>query len=265
MRFIYTKTFAIFFSCLVIISGLFFLQTKGYLDPVSSLFLQAPQPIIRVSRSIVNSTKSFFKTFYNLRSVLKENTELQQKVFLLEQNLVTFEQEKKENSVLRNELGFFRQAKNELIPCSVLTHNTLGVSDSIVINCGTNQGVEEGLAVVSQGYLVGKVIFVSKNSSTVLLATSSKFSADAKVVQTGLKSIVQGSFGSGLVLVQLPQNEKIEKGMLVATAGINEKIPKNILFGELGEITSLPTDLFKKMTIISPIDFNNIEFVFVAK
>ena len=265
MRFIYSKIFAIFFSCLILVVGLFFLQVKGYLDPVRNLFLQAPRPAIKIFKNLTLTTKSFFKTVFSLHGLVLENQQLKQKVFGLQQNLVDFEQQKKENLALRNELGFFKEAKSELVPCSILTRNALGISDSIVINCGSNQGAEEGRAIVSEGHIVGKITYVYKNTSNVLLATSSKFSADVKLIQSGLKSIIQGSYGSGLILGQLPQNEKVEKGWLVVTAGINEKIPKNYIFGEVGEILSSSTELFKKMTVISPIDFSNLDFVFIAK
>jgi len=49
------------------------------------------------------------------------------------------------------------------------------------------------------------------------------------------------------------------------SAGINSQIPKNILIGEVSDVLSTSNDLFKKAALTSPIDFNNLEFVFVVK
>jgi len=265
MRFIYTKAFAYFFFFLVLVAGLTFLEVKGLSDPIKRAFLNAPRPVIILVRSVTSPVKSFFTTLYGLRGISEENTELASKIFLLESQLVQYDQARKENEALKKELGFIAGVKDSYIPCSVLVYNPLGLSDTLIINCGTSSGIKEGQAVVSQGYLVGKVVYTSQHSSTVLLVTNSKFSADARMSKSGSSGVIKGSFGSGVVLDQLSQNEVIEKGQLVVTAGINDQIPKNILIGETGDVISQQNDLFKKVTVLSPLDFSQLRFVFIAK
>ncbi len=265
MRFIYTKTFAIFSLCLVIISIFVVLQVKGWIGPIKNAVLQSPRPVVYVVKHVTLPVKNFFTTLYQLRKITKENVALSSKVIKLQQDLVGYEQEKKENEALRNELGFARSNEMSLISCSVLAQNSFEISDAVVLNCGTEHGVIEGQAVISQGHLIGKVIYANRNTSTVLLVTSSRFSTDARLSKISTDAVVRGSFGSGLILDQLSQNIPVEKGWLVVTAGINEKIPKNIIIGEVGDVVSTPNDLFKKTTLLSPIDFNNLEFVFVVK
>jgi rod shape-determining protein MreC len=265
MRFIYTKTFGIFAACLIAVAFFVFLEVKGLLNPIKNLILHSPKPVVFVVKKMTLQVKGFFSTVYKLRDISKENGLLTNKVMELEHALVQFEQEKKENEALRKELGFVRGAALNLAPCSVLSQNISGLSDTIVLNCGTDQGVSDSQAVVSQGYLVGKILHAGKTSSTALLATSSKFLTDAKLSKTGEDGIVKGSFGSGLFLEQLSQHSQFQNGWLVVTAGINEKIPKNITIGEVGQIISNENDLFARATLLSPIDFNNLEFVFVVK
>jgi rod shape-determining protein MreC len=178
---------------------------------------------------------------------------------------VDYEQLKKENDALRQELGFTRSSKLALVSCTVLAPNAFGFTDAITLNCGQDAGVQEGQAILSQGFVVGKILFVAKNTSTALLATSAKFSTDARLVTSGSPGIAIGSFGSGQILDQLSQNVAVNKGDMVVTAGISDKIPKNIPIGEVGETLSTSNDLFKKTTLISPIDFNTLEFVFVVQ
>jgi len=265
MRFIYTKAFAIFCFCVIAIAILAFLQVKGLLFPLKNVLLQTPRPVVYVATGVARPVKSFFTTLFQLRKIAKENTELKTRVFELEQNSVELDQQRRENETLRGELGFVKNSKANFAPCSVVTVGAFGPRDSLVLNCGQEQGVAQGQAVTSQGFLVGKIIYSDKNSSTALLVTSSKFLTDAKISKTGANGLVKGSFDSGLVLDQLSQNDEIEKDWLVVTAGINEKIPKNILIGGIGEVISTPNDLFKKATLLSPIDFSSLEFVFVSK
>jgi cell shape-determining protein MreC len=46
---------------------------------------------------------------------------------------------------------------------------------------------------------------------------------------------------------------------------VNEKIPKNLAIGEVGEIITGQNELFKKATLLSPVDFGSLNFVFVVK
>lgn len=265
MRFIYTKAFGIFFACLLGLTILVFMQVRGWLDPIRMAFLNSPRPVIFLVKSVTLPVKTFFSTIYQLDKISKENANLQDKIHKLEQDLVLKDQESRENEALRKELGFIKTSKQQYIPCSVLSQNFLGAKDALVLNCGIEDGVEEGLGIVSQGYLVGKITYAGKETSTVLLAVSSQFSTDAKVSQTSATAIVEGSYGSGLVVNQVPQTTELKPGWLVVTAGINEKIPKNILIGEVSSMLSSGNDLFKKAALTSPLDFKNLEFVFAVK
>ena len=265
MRFIYTKPFAIFFSCLVLVTVLVFLQSSNRLDPVKKFFLLLPKPIVKITKNITSPIISFFSTAYRLNKIVSENKDLSYKVSTLESQMVILDQERSENETLRKELGFISSSKLELVPCSVLAKNIFGTADSLALNCGNRQGVKEGQAIISQGTMVGKIINSGPDTSTAILAVSADFSADARISQNGAEGILKGSFGSGMVLEQLPQATQLEKGWLVTTAGINENIPKNILIGEISEVISQPNDLLKKATVINPINFNNLEFIFVVK
>lgn len=265
MRFIYTKAFGIFAACLLVVVLFFVLQLKGWLDPIRNAALKSPRPVIFLLKTVANPIKNFFGTIYQLEKISRENSQLKSKVIKLEQDLVQSNQGMRENEALRKELGFVKNSKTEMLPCTVLSQNSFGLTDSLVLNCGFNDGVSQGQAVISQGYLVGKVVYTSKSESTVLLATAADFSTDAKISQTNSTAIVKGSFGSGLILDQVMQSSDLQKGWLVVTAGINQAVPKNILIGEVSDIISSNNDLFKKAALISPVDFNNLEFVFVVK
>jgi len=264
MRFIYTKGFAVFFACTAIVVVLMFLQVRGWLGPVRTIFLQSPRPIVYLAKGVAIPVKSFFSIIFQLKNITHENTDLRLQVVELNQKLADYDERKRENEALRKELGFVAAAKYTLAACTVLSQNPFGSTDTLVLNCGADQGVQEGWAVVSQGYLVGKVIYAGKSSSTVLLATSSRFSSDVELSKTGADAIVTGSFGSGLILDRLSQNDTLEKGWVVVTAGINPAVPKGILVGEVGEVLTSSNELFKKTTLLSPIRFSGLDFVFIV-
>ncbi len=265
MKFIYTKAFAIFFTCLAILAFLMFLNSKGALGQIQKFFLKMPGPAVKAGAYVTGSVKNFFSVIYNLKQLSNENIDLKSRVVELETYLAEAESGIRDNEILRKELGFKKTTKLNLVPCEVMSSNALNLTDTLVLNCGSNEGVMEGQVVMAQGHVVGKIIYVNKTTSTAVLATSSKFLVDARISKTGQSSVVEGSFGSGLLLNQIPQSAALEKGWLIVTAGINSQIPKDLLIGEVGEVVSTPNDLFKKASLLTPVDFSNLQFVYVAQ
>lgn len=265
MRFIYSKIFAVFAVLVLLTAVLLFAQNRGWLGVARMALLGAPRPVVVITKSGVGSVKTFFSTVYGLKQIVHDNNDLKNQVRDLQRQLADLDLEKRENETLRQELGFAAKSPFALVPCTVLSQNPSGFTDSLVLNCGTNEGVEVGLAVISKGYLVAKIIYADSRSSTALLATSSKFLADAELTKTGADAVVDGSFGSGLLLDRLAQNSEIQKGWMVVTAGINRQIPKGILIGQVDETISSQNDLFKRATLLSPVDFSDLDFVFVVK
>lgn len=265
MRFIYTKTFLYFSITLVLAAILVLLNVKGYLGPISKVFLNAPRPVIYVSEAIARPFKNFFSTVYTLRNIVKQNSQLEAKVSELQQQNVLLDQYRVQNEILKKELSFAATSPLSLVKCTVLSRDPAGFSDTLVLSCGQKDGVLVGQAVVSQGHLVGKVILVNESSSTILLITNAQSSVDAKLSKSGVEGVVKGSFGSGLYLDLVSQNTEVNPGDLIVTAGIDSRVPKNILIGEAGDLLSNNNDLFKKRSVTSPIAFHDLDFVFVVK
>lgn len=248
----------------LVVIGLF-MQAKGWLQPIEYALLQAPRPIVAVVRGVAEPVRTFFSTLGSLRSVVRENATLHSQVAQLQQQQVQFDKLRTDNELLRNELKFKAQSKLVLESCNVLSIDPQELSDAMVLNCGEEQGIQEGQAVISQGYLVAKIVYVGSYTSTAILISNAQSSIDAKLSKNNTEGVVKGSFGSGMVFDLVSQNADITGGDLVVTAGINARIPKDILIGEVGSVLSESNDLFKKMSVTSPIRQRSLEFVSVVK
>lgn len=265
MRFIYTKTFLIFAGVLVAIVIGLFMQVNGWLGGIEYLFRQAPKPAVNLVTTIFRPITTVVSTLGSLKSVLTENLNLKTELADLKQRQVSLDQLKAENDLLKSELGFREKSPYTLQPCTIISRDSQSTSDAIILNCGSKEGLAEGQAVISQGYLIAKIVYVGNFSSTAVLITNSQTSVDARISKNGVEGVMKGSFSSGLVLDLVSQSAEVNPGDLVVTAGINPQIPKNILIGQIGQILSGPNDLFKKLTIVSPIKVYQLDYVFVVK
>lgn len=265
MRFIYSRPFFIFASLLVIILIGLVLQTRGWLGPIEYAFQQAPRPVVSAVKSVADPVRTFFATLKSLRSVVHENGELHNKVAQLQQQQAIFDKIQQENDLLKKELDFKKQSDLQLQSCNVLSIDPQEVSDAMVLSCGSGQGIKEGEAVLSNGYLIAKVVYVGSYTSTALLITNAQSSVDAKISRNDTEGVVKGSFGSGMIFDLVSQSADVKEGDLVVTAGINSSIPKDLLIGEVGQVLSGQNDLFKKMSVTSPVRTRSVEYVFVVK
>ncbi len=265
MRFIYSKTFLAFAITLVLIVIGLVMQVKGWLQPIEYALLQAPRPVSNVVRAISEPIHTVFSTLGSLRSVVRENGTLRAQVAQLQQQQVQFDKLRADNEILREELKFKAQSELILESCTVLSIDPQELSDAMVLSCGQEQGIQVGQAVISQGYMIAKVVHVGSYTSTALLISNAQSSIDAKLSKNNTEGVVKGSFGSGMVFDLVSQNADVVAGDLVVTAGINPRIPKDLLIGQIGQMLSAQNDLFKKMSVTSPVRQRAVEFVFVVK
>lgn len=242
-----------------------FLQVNGWLGGVQYLLAQAPKPVINLMTSIFRPVTSVAGTLATMADVVEENNALRAELTDLRQKQVMLDQLQQENELLKGELGFKNKQPYNLQPCTVLSRDTQNTSDSLILNCGEPEGVRAGQGVISQGYLMAKLVHVGKYTSTAVLITNSQSSVDARVSKNNVEGVIKGSFGSGLVFDLVSQSADVAPGDLVVTAGIDPQIPKNVLIGQIGQQLSGENDLFKKLTLVSPVRPHQLDFVFVIK
>lgn len=265
MRFIYSKTFFWFFISLAIVVAVMFIQANGLGGTLQRVLLAIPRPVQKLSSAVTVPVRNFFKTSLSLKKIVEENIRLKTEVRDLEQKLVFLEVTKRENEILKKELGVSGKQQWATSKCTVLAKDPQGITDTLVIDCGEQDGVRVGEAVLGSGYLVGKIIFTSKNSATVQLLSSPDSSVDIEISKNGARGLVKGSFGSGAIIDLITQSAELNNGDLIVTAGINADIPKGILVGSVGEIVSGKSDLFKKSTLLVPVDLRDLTYVMVVR
>lgn len=265
MRFIYTRWFLILSGILVVILIGLVMQIKGWLNPIEYVLLQAPRPVIAAVNWVTRPIATTINTLSSLPSLVNENNQLAQEVTDLRQQLVDYNQVKSENSILKDELQFVAKAPYNLQPCTILSADNQTSSDVINLNCGEVTGIRTGQAVIAKGYIIAKVVHVGKFTSAAVLITNAQQTVDARLSKNETEGIVKGSFGSGLVFDLVSQSAEVTQGDLIVTAGINPEIPRNILIGEVGQELSGPNDLFKQLTVTSPVKVHTIDHVFVVK
>jgi len=167
-----------------------------------------------------------------------------------------------ENLEMRKLLGAPLSPKWKFLPAKVV-----GVSEQMRIDKGEKDGLEEGMMVVSENILVGRVVAVGRNYSLVQIPTG----VDSKIPvivreasKTGIQArgILTGHSGS-LLLDKVLQAEDIREGDLVTTSGEDDWLP-DLLIGQIEEVLAEPAEIYKKAQVSPLIDYRKLRTVFIV-
>lgn len=233
---------------------LVFLHYAGPLKPVENAFVSAVSPLQRGFLSMSLGLKGFYGGWLAKRDLLAENSALREQLRDYQMDLSRINSLEEENSLLKDELGFVRESGHNYLAARITTGVSDPLSQSVVINRGSDDGLAKGLAVVAgNGIMVGKVSEVYGNFSKVLLLTDNS-SKVAATVQNFDKTagLVEGQFGLGLTMTNIPQDQEMKEGDLVVTSGLEGSIPKGILIAKVERVDKIESEIFKT-AMLSPI------------
>lgn len=99
-------------------------------------------------------------------------------------------------------------------------------SHRVMINKGTNDGVEVGQAVIDAEGVMGQIEDAGPHMATVRLISDPNHALPVQVNRTGLRSIALGTGETGtLVLNSVPLEADVREGDLIVTSGLGDRFP----------------------------------------
>lgn len=218
------------------------LLTLSYLEVTNNIYIE------KYLRDFLYSPTKFIKEesfIEDMNSEIEnENTELK-KMLEIESSLTDYDK----------------------IYATVISRNNSYWFNTITINKGINDGVEEGLAVVDYNGLVGKVEKVSLTTSEIKLITSNdKYNnVSVKIVGEDETNKILKSSDNKIIIEGINKSLNIKVGDKVITNGLTGSFPSGII---VGTISSIDRDYYNvsniaKVSLSSNI--NNLRFVAVLK
>lgn len=216
-----------------------------------------------------NKWEIFWKSdsIYDDYQTLKKEKELS-----LAQNNKINELEK-ENEKLRELLEIKDSILGyEGINATVIYRNISNWIDIIVIDKGKKDGIDNNMAVMINGGLIGYISDVSNYTSTVTLLTNpnmiNKISIRIEVADNKYAYGLLSSYDAEnnlYVIEGISEYYDIPVSSKVTTTGLTEKFPGGIMIGNVKSINTDVYDLTKVVMVEPSIDLNDITYVTVLK
>ncbi len=240
------------------------LNSIGFLRPLQAVTDQLFLPIRKLTNGVARSVGQQVETLTSLGALTRQNSALETQVQDLKKQLANMREVSHENDLLRAQLGFNSRQSLVLAPARVVGYAPDNIRKSLSIDVGKTSGISKGMAVVSNGALVGTVDEVRDFSARVFLLSDVDFRVRALGQDGRANGIVAGQIGTGYSMDKIAQGEKITKGETVITAG-SDIIPKGIIIGTVESIDNSDDAVFQVANIRPAIDLTKLELVFVVK
>lgn len=213
----------------------------------------------------VGQVGSFVRLIRSINSLEAENASLKNQNLALQSQLAELESVRGENNKLKTDLNF-QQTRPDLtlIPAEILLLSVDDGYQSFTINRGEADGLRLEQAVVTNGYIIGKVKRLSEHTAEVWQLSNRNLLTPVTLAKSQTTGILRGGL-RGLVIENIPSDTGIEKGETVVTSSLEGLYPSGLAVGSIEEILSKKEEIFITVRVSSPVNIKNIGTVFVIQ
>lgn len=147
-----------------------------------------------------------------------------------------------------------------LVVSKVMLRDIYEFNDTLTIYKGTNAGIKEGNAVITDKGLIGVVSKVNKESSVVELITNKSSNISVRIGSSyGILNMQDNS----LIVSDLSMYDDVFIGEEVYTSGIGN-LPGDIYIGNVIDIKANNTEIEKILEVSPVVDLSTINYVMVV-
>jgi rod shape-determining protein MreC len=250
----------------VALSGaLIALDQARKLQPAENAASGVFQPVQTTLTDKTQGIFDFWSTLGQINKLREDNTRLTAEVQRLQLENSQLQRAASENQTLRQQLSYAQaNAQFKLMPATVIGKDLHGLSDFIEIDRGSKDGLQREMTVVSpDGYLVGRVSDLTDNRSRIMIITNPSSSVAGTITNASgqAEDVVDGQLHGRLVMGNVPQSLKVQKGDEVRTSGLGTNFPRGVRIGQVGAVKNNDVQLFQSVEVAPYCDFAKLTAV----
>jgi rod shape-determining protein MreC len=214
-----------------------------------------------------SGSASLLSYFAGIRRIQGENSQLQQQVMDLTWENNRLHEYVYESQQLQKLLDFKNRnvMRFTLLGARVVSRSPSDWYSTLVVDRGSEDGVEKDMAVVSDAGLVGRVDAVWPHTADILLLLDEEGAAGAMISESGTQGVIEGSKDDPgmLQMIDLPYDAKPVAGQTVMTSGLGGIFPGDIPIGKVLKFDTGGSGLDQYALVQPDVDFDRIEDVFI--
>lgn len=203
----------------------------------------------------------FVPEYFGLR---EENRVLRSMNLSLTEEVSRLREARLENVRLRRLVGLRESSPLAYAAARVVGRSGEQLRSTITLATGEAEGVREGMPIVTDAGLVGRVSSVAGGYAVGQLLANKDVRVSAQVQRSRVNGIVLWAGPAGLQLRNVGKTQDVRPGDLVLTSPFSTMYPSGIRIGVVREVRSSPGDLFLTVDVTPGADLDRLEEVFVV-
>lgn len=224
-------------------------------------------PIERAAAAVVEPVHNTVQGFIDARGTQQQIASLRRENARLHSQLRAGHFGRERVAELEGLLNLAGRGRYRIVPAEVVAvRGALGFEYTTTIDVGAQDGIKTNMTVISAQGLVGRVIHVGANTSTVLLAVDGSSHVGARLASSDEIGVVQGDGLDSMRLTLLDSDTPVKKGARLVTFGSQGGTPyvPGVPVGTVRSVQRDPASLTVTADVDPYVDFSKLDLVGVV-
>ncbi len=248
----------------LIVGGVLILAFGGFFSSASNPLTGGLVGIQEWFATRSQAIQEFMGAPRDLVTLRTQNAQLSAEVSQLQAQVIDLQQRVNETEILAALVDFSRaNPESSYKAASVIGRDPSPFLHYIIINRGSNEGIQRGMPVVTNEGLVGRVDAVIADAARVELITDPLSSVNVHLKNANTDAVLIGSVTGDVSLDLISQDATVDSGDLILTSGLGGGFPADLIVGQVVNVRKLPAELFQQATVQPAVDFSRLQIVLV--
>jgi rod shape-determining protein MreC len=248
----------------LIVGGVLALSFGGFFSSATSPITGGLVSVQQWFSTRSQAIQEFLAAPRDIVTLRTRNSELEAQVSQLQTQVIDLQQRVNETEILAALVDFSRaNPESSYKAASVIGRDPSPFLHYIIINRGSNDGIQRGMPVVTNEGLVGRIDAVIADAARVQLITDPSSSVNIHLKNANTDALLTGSVTGDISLDLISQDAVINSGDLILTSGLGGGFPPDLIVGQVVNVRKLPAELFQQATVQPAVDFNRLQIILI--
>jgi rod shape-determining protein MreC len=228
------------------------------------LVTSAIAPPERLAHNVGKSLGDLWSGYVYLRDLRQQNLSLRQEIDRLRIEQASLAEDAQQGERLRALLDFRGRYIDKTVAAQVIGTSGTDQARDILIDKGSQDGLEAQMPVITPDGIVGKIKNVYPHSAQVLLISDQTSGTGVLLEATRVRGVMKGDASGQPRMVNISPDDRIKPGEPVITSGGDEVYPPGMPVGVVDRVVPDPDSSYVNVLVKPNADLAALEEVLVV-
>ncbi|WP_419806257.1 rod shape-determining protein MreC [Terriglobus sp.] len=222
-------------------------------------------PVEKVFWRMGHTVRTAWHGYVDLRHVRQHDRDLQYQIDQLRLQEAGMLEDARQGQRLQRLLGFKEQYVGKTVPAQVIGTGSSDRARILIVNKGSNDGLQPDMAVITPDGIVGKLRDVYPNSSQLLLINDVSSGTGVLLTNVRSRGVLHGGPNGRVRITSLLPDDRIKPGEPVVTSGGDRVFPRGLNVGTVESVEMDPDHQpYTTITLRTAANLDRLEEVLVV-